>query len=129
MEDFKVPLGNRQRGVPLTTPAEEWIQFLTEGGLYDKTIRTKEAAAAIGKQTVVYPDPADIHTFNAYRRDKDLLISLQYETDILKELNPGGFPEEQLINLSELKLALGLQAGGKRSRRRSRKAKKARFPQ
>jgi hypothetical protein len=122
MEDFKVRQAGRPRGVSPTTSAEEWIRFLTEGGLYDKTIRTKEDAIALGKPTVIYPDLTNVRKFYAFRRDTGLLISLQYETDILTELNPGGFPEEQVILLSELKPALGLQAGG--GRRRSRKAKK-----
>jgi hypothetical protein len=140
MEDFKVEQGPRAVGGPVETSAEEWIGFLTEEGRYDKTIRTKEEARALGKPTVLYPDPTDIHKFYAFGRDKDMIIPIEYKNNFLNELNPGGFVSEQIIFLSELKKALGLptQRGGLRSglhsglrggRRRSHKAKKARSPQ
>lgn len=128
MEDFKVSHMSRPRGISPTTPTEEWVRFLTEADRYDKTIRTKEEAISSGKAAVIYPDPTNVHIFNAFSRDKDLLISLHYEAETLKELNPGGFPEEQTVLLSELKTTLGLQGGGG-VRRRSRKAKKARSHQ
>jgi hypothetical protein len=125
--EFRVTMGVRARGSSPVTLAEDWLQFLTAGGRYNKTIRTLEEAKASGSPVVVYPDVTDVTQFYVYKGDGDVLIHLKYEDGgFLNELKEGGgaaLAEEnkQIILLSDLKKTLGIQAGG---RRRSRKAKK-----
>jgi len=127
-EEFLIKTMLRVRGSSMKTDVNKWIQFLTEGDRYNKTIRTKEEAAATGKPIVIYPELTDVHRFNAFRKDTDTVFKLEYKDEGLLELNQTGneFNPFQSIFISELKTALGLQAGGgkRRSRRRSRKAKK-----
>lgn len=123
--EFTVTVGPRARGVPPVTSAEDWLQFLTVGSRYNKTIRTLEDAKASGSPVIIYPDTTDVTQFYAYKSDGDVLIHLKYEDGkYLSEITDSSVT--QLVLLSELKKTLGIQAGGghRRSRRRSRKVKK-----